>query len=243
MKILRTVPFLFVLFASLLVVQLPTHANSLPLTVSVGYADNTHCSTYNSPLPGFPPGSTCVSPLPALFPSPWKGSPNTSFIGKGVQDVGFDAGALLLTNNSGADVNVADVNVNIGGTPFDLWGSFTVPNDQSVILTQTNFDPLTLMPNFDTSDLTTCCSNNGVIPSIAITIGSTTTTLLDTNQILNTGGFDLGCLDQGCVLTNESHDWSLIPGQVAAAPEPSSMLLLGSGLLCLGVGFRRKFHR
>jgi PEP-CTERM motif len=237
MKIFRTVPFLFVLLASLFIVQLPTHANSLPLTVSVGYADNSHCPTFNTNP------ATCVSPLPANFPGIWNGSPNTIFFGQGVQGVAFDSGALLLTNNSGADVTVADVNVNIGGTPFDLWGSFTVPNGQSVILTQFGFPVNSLNPNFDTSDLTGCCSNNGVIPSIAITIGSTTTTLLDTNQILNTGGFDLGCLTSDCVSTNESHDWSLIPGQVAAAPEPSSIILLGSGLLWLGVGFRRKFHR
>jgi hypothetical protein len=234
MKTFRTGPFLFVLLVLLLVVQVPTHANSLPLTVSVGYADNSHCPTYNSKGPG-----SCVSPLPALFPSPWNGSPNTTFIGVGINGVAFDAGALLLNNNSAADVNVSDVKVTIGGTPFDLWGSFTVSKGQSVILTQTNFDPITFLPNFDTSDLTGCCSNNGVIPSIAITIGSTTTTLLDTHQILNTGGFDVGCTADptSCVLTNESHPW------VVVTPEPSSILLLGSGLLWLGAGFRRKFRR
>jgi hypothetical protein len=232
MKHLRRVSFLFVLFGLLFSVHSPVLANSLPLTVSVGYADNIHCASFNI-NPGL-----CVASPPATFPNPWKGSPNTIFIGQGVANVGFDSGALLLTNNSAAAVSVTDVKVKIGLTSFDLWGSFIVPKGESVILTQTGFNLLTLAPNFDTSDLTGCCSNNGVIPSILIKIGTTTTTLKDTKQILNTGGFDLGCKDPGCVLTNESHPWSLV-----STPEPSSFILLGSGLLWLGAGVRRKLRR
>jgi hypothetical protein len=230
MKILRTVPFLFVLFASLLVVQLPTHANSLPLTVSVGYADNAHCPQFTQQNPGI-----CTTLANPNFPNPWKGSPGIAhFLGVGVGGVGFDAGALLLTNNSGADVNVSAVTVTIGAQSFslDLWQNFTVPIGQSDILTMTSFDPI-LGPNFDSSDT----GQGNVTPSIAITIGGNTTVLSDADKILNTGGFDLGCTESTCTLTNESHPW------VVVTPEPSSMLLLGSGLLWLGVGFRRKFHR
>ena len=227
--------FLFVL---LFAVQSPILANSVPLTVSVGYADNTHCA---SALTGPLFQGSCISPLPALFPNPWNGSPNTTFLGTGINNVGFDAGALLLTNTSGANVTVTDVMVTIGANSFDLWGSFTILNNTSTILTQ-NGDPTSLVSNFDTSDLAGFNGgvSNGVIPSIAITIGGTTTTLLDTNEILNTGGFDLGCATSDCVLTNESHPWSLIPGQVTGVPEPSSLMLLGVGLLGLARVSRRK---
>jgi hypothetical protein len=227
-----------VLFVLLFAVQSPILANSVPLTVSVGYADNTHCASALTP-PLFQ--GSCISPLPALFPNPWNGSPNTTFLGTGINNVGFDAGALLLTNTSGAAVTVTDVTVTIGATTFDLWGSFAVPNGTSTILTQ-NGDPTSLVSNFDTSDVAGFNGgvSNGVIPSIAITIGGTTNTLFDTNEILNTGGFDLGCTTSDCVLTNESHPWSLIPGQVTGTPEPSSLMLLGVGLLGLVRMSRRK---
>ena len=239
MRNTRPRPLLLILFALFILIQLPAFANGVPVTVSVGYADNIHCPTFISVGP-----ASCVSNPPMTFPNPWMGSSGISqFIGEGVEGVGFDAGALLLTNNSGGAVTVSDVTVTVGtGNTFELWGSFTIPVGESVILTQTFFDPTTLVPNFDTSDLTGCCTNDHVIPSIAITIGGTTTTLQDTNQILNTGGFDLGCITSDCVTTNESHPWSLIPGQVTVSPEPSSLLTLGSGLLFLGLGVRRKLR-
>jgi hypothetical protein len=245
MKNFRTGAFLFVLFVSLLVVQLPTHANSLPLTVSVGYADNIHCTDFGkTPL-------DCLTAVNPMFPNPWQGSAGVNFIGQGITTApgvptGFDAGGLLLVNNTGADVSVSDVMVTIGSNTFDLWGSFVVgKNGGEVILTQTSDSTA----NFDTSDTTPsngggqCCTNENLIPGITFKIGANTFTLMDQNQILNTGGFDLGCKTTDCVSTNEAHPWELIPGQVVATPEPSSFLLLGSGLLWLGAGFRRKFHR
>jgi PEP-CTERM motif len=69
---------------------------------------------------------------------------------------------------------------------------------------------------------------------------------MDTNQILNTGGFDVGCtpvtIPMGtCLSVNEASPWSLIPGQTTT-PEPASILLLGSGLLSLGTFVRRKLR-
>lgn len=236
MRNLRPWAFLASVFALFMVSQAPVFADGFPLTVSAAYADNIHCAQFN-----VNPGE-CVANPPATFPGPWQGSAGVSqFIGTGVEGVGFDGGALLLTNNGASSVAVSDVTVTIGTASFDLWGSFSVPSGTSVILTQTSFDPVTLNPNFDTSDLAGCCSNNGVIPTIAITIGGTTTTFLDSNQVLNTGGFDTGCQDTNCVLTNESEPWSVIPPP-AETPEPPGVVLLGSGMLLVlfGAGVRRK---
>ena len=233
-----------VLLFALVLLMFPREGSttSLPLTVSVGYADNIHCADFNTnPL-------DCLTAANPNFPNPWQGSAGVVFIGQGITTApgvptAFDAGGLLLTNTSGADVNVSDVQVTIGTTSFDLWGSFTVPNGMSVILTQTSNSKA----NFDTSDTTPtggggqCCTNDNLIPQISINIGGQVTTLLDTNQILNTGGFDLGCSNPDCVSVNESSPWSLIPGQTAT-PEPASILLLGSGLLSLGTFVRRKLR-
>jgi hypothetical protein len=245
---LRYVLVLVVVLPSLLVLQ--PQASALPLTVWVGYADNTHCPDFTTnPL-------NCLTAVNANFPSPWQGSSGFAFIGLGVTTPlgillgappAFDAGAVRLDNTSGAPVMVSDVTVTIGANSFDLWGSFTIPSGMGIILTQTAFDSM-FNPNFDTSDLTNYNGgmNNGMIPQIAITIGGQTTTLFDTNQILNTGGFDLGCTpvsipNGNCVSVNEASPWSLIPGQTAT-PEPASILLLGSGLLSLGTFVRRKLR-
>jgi PEP-CTERM motif len=239
---LRHVLVLLPALLYLLLFQPKVSATTLPLTVSVGYADNIHCADFNTnPL-------DCLTAVNPNFPNPWQGSSGVVFMGQGITTApgvptAFDAGGLLLTNTSGADVNVSDVQVTIGTSSFDLWGSFTVPNGMSVILTQTS----NTMANFDTSDTTPtggggqCCTNDNLIPKIAINIGGQITTLMDANQILNTGGFDLGCSNPDCVSVNESSPWSLIPGQTAT-PEPASILLLGSGLLSLGTFVRRKLR-
>jgi hypothetical protein len=239
---IRTVLGLFATVLVSLLFHPQASANPFPLTVYVGYADNVHCPNFNTnPL-------DCLNNA-NLVPNPWSGSSGFAFIGTGIPTapsvpLGFDAGALRLDNTSGSPVAVIGVTVNIGGIFFPLWSGFTIPNDTSIILTQTvvtQTGPMMFDTNFDTSDV----ASNGpsVIPQISITIdaigGATTTTLMDTNQILNTGGSDLGCSIPGCNSVSEAHDWSLIPGQTAT-PEPASILLLGSGLLSLGTFVRRK---
>jgi RHS repeat-associated protein len=152
-----------------------------PLSIYVGYADGLRAA-----------GS--------IFPFPWIGSP-------GVNSVAccpaFDAGAIRFDNSSNAPIVLDSVTVDIGGNLFNLWGeSLTVPANQILILSQTNqFD-------FDTSDYSNagCDGNNGVIPKVNVKIAGVTTTYNDTNQILNTFGFDLACHG------NESQSWQRIGG-------------------------------
>lgn len=162
--------------ATVAMMQSPT------LAVSVGYADN-------------------LRPNPN-FPIPWEGSPNTTFIGQGPT---FDAGAIRLDNNSSSPITVDSVVVDLGrpGPTFNLWGSFTIAPNSTVILTQTN----SATENFDTSDfpIVGCgqplSPNETRIPKVTVTIAGTPATFTDSGHILDTGGFDLVC--QG----NESLGW------------------------------------
>ncbi|MHB1956116.1 MAG: hypothetical protein ACYCOU_20485, partial [Sulfobacillus sp.] len=160
------------------------------LVVSVGYADN-------------------LRPNP-LFPSPWAGSPNTTFIGQGPT---YDSGALLLQNTSSTAISVSDVSVQVGTSTFDLWGSsLTVPANGNLVLAQTSGSQ-----NFDTSDAggVSNCTPDGVTPTVTITIGGTAYQYTDTQKILNTGGVDTG--GTACGTNNESHPWAVIGSQQLAA--------------------------
>lgn len=158
----------------------PAMMQAQSIAVSVGYADN-------------------LRPNPN-FPVPWQGSPNILFLGSGPT---FDAGAIRIDNSNSTPVSIDSVVVDLGrpGPTFNLWGSFTIPAQNSAILTQTGEF------NFDTSDfpIVGCgqplSPNESRIPTVTITIGGVPSTFIDTGHILDTGGFDLVC--QG----NESLGW------------------------------------
>jgi RHS repeat-associated protein len=188
------------------------------LAVFVGYADDVRANPN--------------------FPVPWKGSPNTTFIGGGAS---FDAGAIRLDNNTSAPILIDGVFVTVPGWTTsdhrdaqgngiaDLWGSFTIPPNSTVILTQTGEF------NFDTSDFgvrgcgDTLANGQPPIPTVRVTIAGTPTTFSDTAHVLNTGGFDLACR------SNESLQWRLIgtsgienqAGHITLAP-PTSVQPVGA---------------
>src|SRR5216683_1227293 len=124
----------------------PAGATAGGLSVFVGYAEDKEINT----------------PDPAAFPVPWAGSPNTTFLGGtvpgqtacGTLTVCYDAGAIRLDNNTAAAIPVSSVSADIhssitGGKLFsNLWGSFTVPAGQSVILTE---NPPANNPGYDNS--------------------------------------------------------------------------------------------
>jgi Fibronectin type III domain len=90
-----------------------------------------------------------------------------------------------------------------------------------------NFDLSDEPPNAYNGGLTASCANSGAIPNVKITIGGTTTSYLDTGQVLNTGGVDGGhCLNGKFVSgrMDESRPWAQIGAASPVAPSAPQSL-------------------
>ncbi len=207
----------------------PSHASSgiSGLSVSVGYAEDKHQSSLN----------------PGAFPVPWSGSPNTIFLGNPVYGSSpcgtlphcYDAGAIRLDNSSSSDIPIDSVSVDDhsslpGGKVFNLWGSFTVPAGQSVILTENPPTNNPIRNNFDTSGAPMGnCTPITVAPTVTITIGGIPTTLVDSTHVLDTNGVDT----ESCsVQQNESIQWR----QIGAPGVKTGTLTLSPATATMGVG-------
>jgi hypothetical protein len=197
------------------------------LSVSVGYAEDKHQSSLN----------------PGAFPVPWSGSPNTIFLGNpvfGSSPCGslphcYDGGAIRLDNTGSSDISVDGVSVDDhssipGGKVFNLWGSFTVPVGQSVILAGNppNNDPS--YDNFDTSGAPKGnCTPITVAPTVTITVGGVPATLVDSTHVLDTNGVDT----ESCsVQQNESIQWR----HIGAPGVKTGTLTLSPATTTLAVG-------
>jgi hypothetical protein len=183
-----------------------TQAVAAPaITVFVGYADSFHAQ--------------------GDFPNPWDGSPNVTFDGCApISACTFDAGAIRVRNDSASSVVVNQVSAHIGSCVY-VWKGSTYPvtlaPGSSLITTERSSgaasgckgpDPAT----FDSSDIPTTgtCTNDGIQPSVDVTVNGVSTSQVDSGQVLNTGGVDPG----SCTGTNESTEWVKIgskacPGQ------------------------------
>jgi hypothetical protein len=143
------------------------------------------------------------------IPSPWDGDPGVVFVGSGDR---FDAGAIRIVNPSAQPLTVDDVWVQIGAAQYAIWTfPMTVPGKGSLILTQT--DGVTF--NFDTSEPgVVTCDPTGDVPLVHISVGSRhpkTRTFVDTGQVLNTGGVDVGAGE--CGGANEGLPWVRVHGR------------------------------
>ena len=210
MKKTRLVPFVAVVCLLLPIAGL--RADSLQ--VQFGYADTLRARFF--------------------LPTPWCGSLLTHFDGSSSNDGCsqiFDAGAIRLINLGSMPVTVTDVTVTIGSSSYDLWnegGPFQIQPGASEILSQLTPN-LRIPDDFDTSDASNagCCTNDGIIPTITISFDGTTHVFLDSDQVLNTGGFDKGL--EG----NEGSPWQ----SMVSTLEPSALALSLTGFV--GLGFYR----
>lgn len=191
------------------------HGNPLSLVLGVGKVvqDSSPLSVYVGYADGLRAGGSA-------FPFPWNGSSNLVF--DGCSGCTFDGGALRFDNTGDTPIHLDKVTVDIGSHVSDLWGNLNrdVPAHGTLVMTQT-----TSGENFDTSDYPSItCRPDGLTPQIHVTIDGTTTTYADSDQILNTKGFD----PANCGGGNESHPWSRIAGgdtTVVDHPLPPAALL------------------
>jgi len=207
-----------------------------PLNVLVGYFD-THSVPFSSNQP---------SPWPYTDPSSFDGTPCPKFPN---DTTCWDAGAIRLDNPGSTDVTGVKVAVTIGSKTYGLWGSSqTVKAHGMLVLTETgtsqnseNFDGSDEPPNSYNGGNTASCVDSGAIPNVNITIAGTTTSYLDTGQVLNTAGVDIAhCLNGKFVSgrMDESHPWVQIGTSSVAAPSaPQSLAATaGSGSVSLTWG-------
>ena len=188
-----------------------------PLNVYVGYMD-THSVASSSKQP---------KPWPYTDPTSYVGTPCPSYP---TSTTCWDAGALRLDNPGSVDVTGVHVVVAIGTKTYNLWGaSMTVKAGGTLVLTETgaqnsaNFDGSDFSPNSYNGGNTASCVNSGAIPDVRVTIGTTTTSYLDSGQVLNGQGVDSGHCVNGTFVSgriDESHPWAQIG--VAASTTPSA---------------------
>jgi hypothetical protein len=220
-NLVRVIILLFLFIFSPFGISLfaPVRASTAPpsLTVSAGYADDSHngrgtllpspwcgsvavhigvCGATNTDC-STNPAIGCETDGGAILITNTAGSPLT------IENVNVDLPGRGLNGAGAWRVNPG----HIPGTPsnlfndgirpvrFSLWGSFTLQKGQSAILDQT-IPGNSMYSDFDTSDyqVNAGCTkdqNVGDAPTIDITVDGVTTTFVDSNRILDTGGVDL----------------------------------------------------
>jgi Bacterial Ig-like domain (group 1) len=149
------------------------------------------------------------------FPTPWYGSPQTTFEGCAPSACNYDAGAVRVVNNSGSTVIVNAINVHLDTCTYGGWPSASLAPGADLIVTELPAGTRVGCPGpvqMDTSDVgpggsnySLVCTPDGLVPTVDVTIGGQTTTYNDSGQVLNTGGIDGACGGK-----NESIQWTVI---------------------------------
>ncbi len=171
------------------------------------------------------------------FPTPWEGSPQTTFEGCAPSSCSYDAGAVRVVNNTGSTVTVDAVKVHVDTCTYAGWPSATLAPGADLIVTELPNGTKVGCPgsvHMDTSDVgpggkdySLVCTPDGIQPTVEVTINGQTTSYTDSGQVLNTGGFDGACGG-----ANESTQWTAI-GQ---KPCKGSLLSLAPAAQTHGLG-------
>jgi Bacterial Ig-like domain (group 1) len=174
------------------------------------------------------------------FPTPWYGSPQTTFEGCAPSACNYDAGAVRVVNNTGSTVSVDSIKVHIDTCTYGGWPSATLAPGADLIVTELPSGTKVGCPgpvHMDTSDVgpqgkdwSLVCTPDSVVPSVEVTISGTTTTYADSGQVLNTGGMDGACGGK-----NESTQWTVI-GYTPAAPCNGTLFSLAPATQTHGLG-------
>ena len=214
---------------SLVVALTPVPATAASgINVFVGYADSLRANATN-------------------FPTPWAGSPQTTFEGcLPVASCEYDGGAIRIANNTGSTVTVNAIAVHIHTCTYTGWPSAVLSPGADLIVTQlvsgaTGGCSGPSPAYFDTSDIgpngssyTGNCTPNGIKSTVDVTVNGQTTTYSDWGptggQVLNTGGFDEAFCPPPA--HNESIQWTTI----GHAPCRGSLLSLAPPTQTHGVG-------
>src|SRR5262245_25342264 len=193
----------------------PPPPPSDPIAVYVGYYDTHHPDR------------------PQTKPSPWKGSPDVTFVGRADPDGGWDSACVMIENLTDLAFDDVRVTVDIGIEHFALWSAQELEPLGKLIFAQTAFE------NFDGSDTneagcfgcdpSACISEvSSTVPMITVKLGAATGRFFDRDQVLNTRGVD----GAGCPYTggrnDESHAWVQLKsgssGLTGVGPQDSTAL-------------------
>ncbi len=163
------------------------------------------------------------------FPNPWNGTPHITFDACSPQSsCTFDGGAMSVRNDGATSVSIDHVSAHIGSCLY-TWSGPMYPvvllSGESLVTAQrgggvsagcTGPDPV----SFDSSDIpgVGTCVNDGILPTVDVSVDGTTTTFVDSGQVLNTGGIDPGA----CTHTDESTQWV----KIGSKPCPGEALAL-----------------
>jgi hypothetical protein len=249
-------PRIFPLVLTVCLLALPCVASADSFSVFVGYADNLRPSGF-FPTPWLG-GVNVVSQTP---------SGQTLDTGA-VRIDNTGASAITITNfmvtlngGGGPIFNIwSPLTINPGQIGiFTQTGSFNFDSSDSGMFG--GLPPASLAPTIPGNNAIGGCSSTASIlagsgfaaacaasaPIVTFMENGTPVTMTDTGQILNTGGWDF--VNNGVFGEdgNESINWNMIGSEAnrggTGVPEPSSLLLLCSGLIGFGGFARRKLSR